>query len=121
MARCSSTARSSSRNPSRSLTPSTGCCETPASCCRECVLTSWSAGAALDQPRGVRVHQEGRLRAGAARAQRVHGLRPWSDEGPDEGRHHRPHEAAPPRGRYLGLPKPGIVAAEPPNPIVNHL
>ena len=29
-------------------------------------------GRSLDQPRGVRVHEEGRLRAGAARAQRLH-------------------------------------------------
>jgi pyrimidine/purine-5'-nucleotide nucleosidase len=50
-------------------------------------------------------------------------VRPRRDEGPDEGRDHRPRQAKQRihAGRYVGLTEPGIVAAEPPNAIVNQL
>ena len=52
-------------------------------------------GRPLDQPRRIRLHQAGRLRAGPARPRHLHRLRPGRDEGPDEGRDHRPRQAAP--------------------------
>ena len=51
-------------------------------------------GRARDQPRGVRLLQEGRLRDRPAQHERLHGLRRRRDEGADEGRHRRPREAA---------------------------
>ena len=51
-------------------------------------------GRPLDQRAGIPVHEEGRLRVRPARPRCVHGLRSGSDEGPDEGRHHRSREAA---------------------------
>ena len=54
-------------------------------------------GRPFDRPRRVRLHQAGRLRAGPARPRHLHRLRPGRDEGPDEGRDHRPRQAAPAR------------------------
>ena len=53
-------------------------------------------GRPFHRPRGIRVHQAGRLRARPARPRHLHRLRPGRDEGPDEGRHHRPRQAAHP-------------------------
>ena len=55
------------------------------------------------------------LRARRARAG------PRRDEGTDERRNDRPRETTHHRGRYIGLTEPGIIASEPPNPIVNEL
>ena len=52
-------------------------------------------GRPFDRPRGIRLHQAGRLRAGPARAGHLHRLRAGCDEGADEGRHHCPCQAAP--------------------------
>ena len=78
-------------------------------------------GRPLDQPRRIRLHQAGRLRARPARPRHLHRLRPGRDEGPDEGRDDRPRQAALAATRYIGITEPGIIAAESPNPIVNHL
>jgi hypothetical protein len=59
--------------------------------------TWWCAGAAIRSAARVRVHQARRLRAGPARPRHLHRLRPGRDEGADEGRHHRPRQAAPRR------------------------
>ena len=53
-------------------------------------------GRPFDRPRRIRLHQAGRLRARPARPGHLHRLRPGRDEGPDEGRDHRPRQAAPP-------------------------
>ena len=42
-------------------------------------------------------------------------------KGPDEGRGGRACQTAVRQGRYLGLSEPGIIAAEPPNPMVSNL
>ena len=51
-------------------------------------------GRPFDPARRVRLHQESRLRARAARPRRVHGLRPRRHEGTDERRDHRSLETA---------------------------
>ncbi len=57
-----------------------------------------------------------------ARPRHLHRLRPRRDERADERRGDRSRETARLRGaRYIGLTEPGIIAAEPPNPMVNHL
>ena len=71
-------------------------------------------GRALDRRRRVPVHQERRLRTRPARPGRVHRLRPGGHEGPDEGRHHRPRQAAHrARAATSASPSPG---SSPPSP-----
>jgi predicted Rossmann-fold nucleotide-binding protein len=49
------------------------------------------------------------------------GCGPGAMKGPDEGRHHRARQAAPRRQPLHRHHRAGIIAAESPNPIVNHL
>ena len=51
-------------------------------------------GRPFHTPGRIRLHQESRLRAGAARPGRVHRLRSGRHEGADEGRDHRAFQAA---------------------------
>ena len=83
------------------------------------LIVCW--GGHCDQPRGVRLHQEGRLRARPARVRRLDRVRSGSDERSDERRHDWPFKQRIQSGRYIGITEPGIIAAEPPNPIVSHL
>ena len=79
-------------------------------------------GRPRDRARGVRLHEEGRLRARPRGSRHLHGLRRRRDEGPDEGRDRRATRSSGIRdGRYIGLTEPTIIAAESPNPIVNEL
>ena len=65
-------------------------------------------GRPLDLPRGVRLYQAGRLRAGPAWPRHLHRLRPGRDEGADEGRDHRPRQATHAAARATSAsPSPG--------------
>ena len=50
-------------------------------------------GRPFDPPLRIRLHEKGRLRAGAAQLGCLHGLRSRRDERPHEGRHHRAFQA----------------------------
>ena len=84
--------------------------------------TWWSAGAATPSTRWSTSTPAQWGASGAAGAQHLHRLRPGCHGGPHEGSRRRPRQAAGAQ-RPLHRPDwpPSIIAAEPPNPIVNEL
>ena len=97
-------------------------CATPACCSRACGPTSSSAGAATrSAARSTTTPRRWATSSGLRGLNVCTGCGPGAMKGPMKGATIGHAKQRIRDGRYIGLTEPGIIAAEPPNPIVNQL